>query len=255
MTLFATGALAPLKFIIRALFTLPVQTSGGGGGGPVDPAAPAGPAGPAGPVGPAGPSAPAPAPPPVAPAPPPPPLPPTYTVAPPPPVAPPTDAQTFPPFTVGPPVHTTPTIPTTTTTETTTPTTTTMMPTPPPPLLCSVSYIVAIPMLYPPDKICDIVVYTHVHVQDGKTLAVDSEISYGVFKTTCSVYAETTCGLSFDARYLSVDMFGTTEIRDDLSTLKRQSRVNHYGVLNLYETQGNVAIFAVEATAAFRASC
>ncbi|KAK8783825.1 hypothetical protein V5799_009803 [Amblyomma americanum] len=122
-------------------------------------------------------------------------------------------------------------------TITTTPTTTTMTPIPPPPLLCSVSYIVGIPSLYPPDKTCDIVMYTHVYFESGKVLAVDSEASYGVFKNVCSLYTDTTCGLSFDIRYLSVDIFRTVELLDELEALMRTSRINHYGILNLYGTQ------------------
>ncbi|XP_077523472.1 uncharacterized protein LOC144134430 [Amblyomma americanum] len=139
-------------------------------------------------------------------------------------------------------------------TITTTPTTTTMKPIQPPPLLCSVSYIVGIPSLYTPDKTCDIVMYTHVYFESGKVLAVDSEASYGVFKNVCSLYTDTTCGLSFDIRYLSVDIFRTVELRDELEALMRTSRINHYGILNLYGTQEIVGRFAVTAAATFKAS-
>ncbi|KAK8767312.1 hypothetical protein V5799_005917, partial [Amblyomma americanum] len=89
---------------------------------------------------------------------------------------------------------------TTTTTTSTTTTTTTTTTTPPPPLLCSVGLIASLPSQFPPDKICDILIFTHVIVHERKIRVVENEASLEAFRKACAPYSETTCGLSFDVR-------------------------------------------------------
>nr|XP_054928910.1 BEACH domain-containing protein lvsF-like [Dermacentor andersoni] len=147
------------------------------------------------------------------------------------------------------PTPTTPTTPTTATTATTartptTPTTSKTTTTPPPPLLCSVGTQTAISKLLPPDKLCDIVIYTHVRVFQRAVIGSVNDISYHAFRNACSTYVDTSCGLSFHVRYLGKDIFQTVEIRDDLVSLKEHSRMYHYGILNIIEDRTHVEKFA-----------
>ncbi|XP_065301192.1 uncharacterized protein [Dermacentor albipictus] len=120
-------------------------------------------------------------------------------------------------------------------TTTPTPTTPTISKTTPPPLLCSVGTQTAISKLFPPDKLCDIVIYTHVRVFQKAVIGSVNGISYHAFRNACSTYIGTSCGLSFDARFLEQDMFETVEVRDDLTALKKRRRVYHYGILNIID--------------------
>ncbi|XP_054928909.2 uncharacterized protein [Dermacentor andersoni] len=122
----------------------------------------------------------------------------------------------------------------------TTPTTSTTTTTPPPPLLCSVGTQTAISKLFPPDNLCDIVIYTHVRVFHKTVIGTVNDISYQAFRNACSTYVDTSCGLSFHVRHLEQDMFQTVEVRDDLSTLKQHHRVYHYGILNIIEDSTHV---------------
>ncbi|XP_072145198.1 uncharacterized protein [Dermacentor andersoni] len=118
------------------------------------------------------------------------------------------------------------------TTPTATPATTT---TQPPPLLCSVgSPAAAIHPLYPPDRSCDIVFFTHVRVKNNTVQPVLGKIIFPTFKNVCATYRDTTCGLSFDVNFLDHTQFSVTDLLDHLAELKRASRINHYGVLNIY---------------------
>ncbi|XP_070377381.1 uncharacterized protein [Dermacentor albipictus] len=116
-----------------------------------------------------------------------------------------------------------------------TPTTSTTTTTPPPPLLCSVGTQTAISKLFPPDKSCDIIIYTHVRVFQKAVIGSVNGISYHAFRNACSTYVDTSCGLSFDVRGLERDMFQTVEVRDDLNALKQKHRVYHYGILNIID--------------------
>ncbi|KAH7942261.1 hypothetical protein HPB49_022405 [Dermacentor silvarum] len=95
--------------------------------------------------------------------------------------------------------------------------------------------LAAIAQLFPPDKSCDIVIYTHVRVYKAAVIGSLNDISYQAFRNACATYRDTTCGLSFDVRYLEPNMFQTVEVRDDLSASKNQHRVHHYGILNILE--------------------
>ncbi|XP_077523467.1 uncharacterized protein LOC144134425 [Amblyomma americanum] len=159
----------------------------------------------------------------------------------PPPVGPPpgpygTTAPPYPTITFATMTTTTESTTTTTTTTSTTTTTTTTTTTPPPPLLCSVGLIASLPSQFPPDKICDILIFTHVIVHERKIRVVENEASLEAFRKACAPYSETTCGLSFDVRYLSQDIFGSTEVRDQMNEMKT-SRINHYGIMNMYGTK------------------
>ncbi|XP_075554003.1 uncharacterized protein LOC142587014 [Dermacentor variabilis] len=132
-----------------------------------------------------------------------------------------------------PPRTPTPTTPTTPTTPRTTTT-------PPLPLLCSVGTQTAISKRFPPDRLCDIVIYTHVRVFKKTVIGAVSDISYHAFRNACSTYVDTSCGLSFDVRYLEQDMFQTVQVRDDLTAMKEQRRVYHYGILNIIEEPAQV---------------
>ncbi|XP_065301281.1 uncharacterized protein [Dermacentor albipictus] len=120
-------------------------------------------------------------------------------------------------------------------TTTPTPTTPTISKTTPAPLLCSVGTQTAISRLFPPDKSCDIIIYTHVRVFQKAVIGSVNGISYHAFRNACSTYVDTSCGLSFDVGFLEQDMFQTVEVREDLTALKRKHRVYHYGILNIIE--------------------
>ncbi|KAK8777267.1 hypothetical protein V5799_029388 [Amblyomma americanum] len=145
-----------------------------------------------------------------------------------------------------------PTVVITTTEKRTTTESTTTTTTPPPPLLCSVDFNAALNASFPPDKTCDILIYTHVIIEQRKIVAMDNEFSYGAFKNACKLYTDTTCGISFDVRYVSQDMFGNTDVRDQLATAKTTSRINHYAIMNIYETKELVAEYTVQATLVFK---
>ncbi|XP_077523470.1 uncharacterized protein LOC144134428 [Amblyomma americanum] len=141
------------------------------------------------------------------------------------------------------------TFPTTEVIATTTQTTTTT--TRPPPLLCSVTFIAALNISFPPDKACDILIYTHVLVEDRKIVGLEGEFSYGIFKDACKLYTDTTCGLSFDIRYVSQDIFTITDVIDELSTAKMASRIYHYAIMNMYNTKEHVTTYSSLVTPIF----
>ncbi|XP_072145603.1 uncharacterized protein [Dermacentor andersoni] len=115
-----------------------------------------------------------------------------------------------------------------------TPATTT---TQPPPLLCSVgSPAAAIHPLYPPDRSCDIVFFTHVRVKNNTVQPVLGKVIFPTFRNVCATYRDTTCGLSFDVNFLDHNQFSVTDLLDHLAELRRASHINHYGVLNIYGT-------------------
>ncbi|XP_065301191.1 location of vulva defective 1-like [Dermacentor albipictus] len=122
--------------------------------------------------------------------------------------------------------------------------------TPATPLLCSVGTQAAIAPVFPPDESCDIVIYTHVRVVNGTVIKSHDDISYGAFRNACKAYRYTTCGFSFDIRYLesegASDIFGNEQIKDDLNTSKHVYRVHHYGILNIYNTSEAVQKQATE---------
>ncbi|KAL1469495.1 hypothetical protein MTO96_025005 [Rhipicephalus appendiculatus] len=103
----------------------------------------------------------------------------------------------------------------------------------PQPLLCSVSETATLVSLYPDDNLCDIVMYTHVRVSKSHIEAVDDMESYTTFTTVCAIrYSKTTCGISFDARFVNASQF-TSNISQELAHLRRRNVV-HLGVLNMY---------------------
>ncbi|KAH6925790.1 hypothetical protein HPB50_009925 [Hyalomma asiaticum] len=113
----------------------------------------------------------------------------------------------------------------------------------PPPLLCSVgTTVAAIRPLLPPDDLCDILIFTHVRVYNSTVIAVYSRTSYETFTSVCATYKQTNCGLSFACTvsdrsghgFLTPNMFGNSQIRSHLADLKKNSRINHYGVLDIY---------------------
>ncbi|XP_075723939.1 uncharacterized protein LOC142766012 [Rhipicephalus microplus] len=131
-------------------------------------------------------------------------------------------------------------------TQATTPAPTTSTTTPQP-LLCSVSETATLVSLYPDDNLCDIVMYTHVRASKNQILAVDDMDSYTTFTTVCGVkYSKTTCGISFDARFVKASQF-TSDISEELALLRRQNVV-HLGILNMYDYDNRVleASFYVE---------
>ncbi|XP_077523473.1 uncharacterized protein LOC144134432 [Amblyomma americanum] len=140
---------------------------------------------------------------------------------------------------------------TTTTTIATTIATTTPA-TQAPPLLCSVGLTAALPSQYPPDGACDILIYTHVRVESKMLLAVDTEISYAAFRNACKLYTESTCGLSFDVRYLHPRMFANTDIRDQLTDVMRTARINHYAIMNIYQQRDIARNFSLDAGATLK---
>ncbi|KAL3186839.1 hypothetical protein MRX96_026801, partial [Rhipicephalus microplus] len=111
----------------------------------------------------------------------------------------------------------------------------------PPPLLCSVgTTAAAVTPLLPPDNTCDILIYTHVRVFNQTVRAVINQFGYETFRNICATYTRTTCGLSFAWRFLTANMFSNSQIRSHLSQLQRTSRVNHYGVLDIYGSREQV---------------
>ncbi|KAH7973198.1 hypothetical protein HPB52_022757 [Rhipicephalus sanguineus] len=85
--------------------------------------------------------------------------------------------------------------------------------------------------------------YTHVRVDNKRIAAVDDMDSYETFTTVCgTVYSRTTCGISFDARFV-VDWQFTSEVSQQLADL-RQRNVVHLGILNLYDYAYRVVHYA-----------
>ncbi|KAL1440626.1 hypothetical protein MTO96_009184 [Rhipicephalus appendiculatus] len=157
-----------------------------------------------------------------------------------------TTTSTTTPSTTAPTLPSPSTTPKTTTTPTTTTPPTMTPPTPSttttttlPPLLCSVGTIqAAIAPLVPPDKYCDILVFTHAHVDEtaDSLRAVANDKGFDVFKKACSEYMESTCGISFDARLLEPNMFTTTNVKQQLSDLKKSFRQFRLLLGNVRET-------------------
>ncbi|KAL1481464.1 hypothetical protein MTO96_015614, partial [Rhipicephalus appendiculatus] len=110
----------------------------------------------------------------------------------------------------------------------------------PQPLLCSVSETATLVSLYPDDNLCDIIMYTHVRVSKSHIEAVDDMESYTTFTTVCAIkYSKTTCGISFDARFIKASQF-KSNISQELAHLRRRNVV-HLGVLNMYNYADRVA--------------
>ncbi|KAH7942132.1 hypothetical protein HPB49_021041 [Dermacentor silvarum] len=116
--------------------------------------------------------------------------------------------------------------------------------TPPPPLLCSVSETAALAAQYPDDNLCDILMYTHVYVDSNSAVAVDDVASFETFTKVCgSLYKMTTCGLSFDSRFITSSKLSNAVWKEVVAL--RQSNVMHFGVLNLYDAPGPLFLYAV----------
>ncbi|XP_075721557.1 uncharacterized protein LOC142764896 isoform X2 [Rhipicephalus microplus] len=97
--------------------------------------------------------------------------------------------------------------------------------------------------MYPGDNLCDIIMYTHVRVDQGTIAPVDDADSYTTFTTVCStVYSTTSCGVSFDARFSDPSYF-TTKVSEQLAQL-RQKNVVHLGILNMYDYPSRVKHYA-----------
>ncbi|KAL3218567.1 hypothetical protein MRX96_031499 [Rhipicephalus microplus] len=111
------------------------------------------------------------------------------------------------------------------------------------PLLCSVSETATVASMYPGDNLCDIIMYTHVRVDQGTIAPVDDADSYTTFTRVCStVYSTTSCGISFDARFADPSYF-TTKVSEQLTQL-RQKNVVHLGILNMYDYPSRVKHYA-----------
>ncbi|XP_075723869.1 uncharacterized protein LOC142765950 [Rhipicephalus microplus] len=115
----------------------------------------------------------------------------------------------------------------------------------PPPLLCSVGSQAAIPLLFPPDQSCDIVIYTHVRIFNNTVVGTVNDISLIAFLNACKTYKFSSCGFSFELGDMDKDQFMNTEIRDNLKNSKEMNRVQNYGILNLYGWQGDVENYTV----------
>ncbi|XP_075556679.1 uncharacterized protein LOC142588745 [Dermacentor variabilis] len=113
----------------------------------------------------------------------------------------------------------------------------------PAPLMCSVSETATLVIQYPDDNLCDILMYTHVHAVDNLVEAVDDIVSFETFTSVCrSRYSKTTCGLSFDSRFITPAKL-TTELWREVVRL-RKSNVMHLGILNMYDKPGTVRGYA-----------
>ncbi|XP_075722609.1 uncharacterized protein LOC142765457 isoform X2 [Rhipicephalus microplus] len=111
------------------------------------------------------------------------------------------------------------------------------------PLFCSVSETATVASMYPGDNLCDIIIYTHVRVDQGTIAPVDDADSYTTFTTVCStVYSTTSCGVSFDARFADPSYF-TTKVSEQLAQL-RQKNIVHLGILNMYDYPSRVKHYA-----------
>lgn len=112
--------------------------------------------------------------------------------------------------------------------------------------MCSVSETATLAIQYPDDSLCDILMYTHVHAVDNQVMAVDDMASYDMFISMCrSRYSKTTCGLSFDSRFITPAKL-TTELWRDVVPL-RKSNIIHYGILNMYDKPFTVHGYAANA--------
>ncbi|XP_075556680.1 uncharacterized protein LOC142588747 [Dermacentor variabilis] len=116
----------------------------------------------------------------------------------------------------------------------------------PAPLMCSVSETATLSIQYPDDSLCDILMYTHVHAVDNIVMAVDDLVSFDTFTSVCrSRYSKTTCGLSFDSRFITPAKL-STELWREVVRL-RKSNVMHLGILNMYDKPSTVRGYAANA--------
>ncbi|XP_077523478.1 uncharacterized protein LOC144134437 [Amblyomma americanum] len=108
----------------------------------------------------------------------------------------------------------------------------------PPPLLCSVDHQATTEQVYPPSSTCDILIYTNVRIANSKVAPVMDQTSFNVFGDVCGKFADTSCGLSFDARY-------TTEASFDNAALEHLRNLplimDHFAMMNVYGTESMVS--------------
>ncbi|KAH7942165.1 hypothetical protein HPB49_021376 [Dermacentor silvarum] len=97
-------------------------------------------------------------------------------------------------------------------------------------LLCTVGDSAVTVSVYPPDKMCSYLYYTHVIIQGDNIYGAKVETSWKTFKYMSTTYRTVKAGVSFDYRYITA-----AKIRSATDTLAELSSVNirHFGVLNV----------------------
>lgn len=111
-----------------------------------------------------------------------------------------------------------------------------------PPLLCSVNGRAESDSSYPPDGLCDILMYAHVRKSkpaEGDAFIGDTLTGNNleVFRRACNRldgYGRTSCGLSFDAIHFDNQVMYDWPTRSALARMRGRTKVEHLGVLNLY---------------------
>ncbi|XP_070378333.1 uncharacterized protein [Dermacentor albipictus] len=114
-----------------------------------------------------------------------------------------------------------------------------------PPLMCSVSETAMQPFMYPDDGLCDIIIYTHLVILNNTLRSLVYPESYDTFQNVCfHRYAKTSCGISFNARYIKHDQLTKNEMQR-LEKI-RPHNIKHYGILNIYGNLKDVANFSAD---------
>ncbi|KAK8783829.1 hypothetical protein V5799_009807 [Amblyomma americanum] len=113
----------------------------------------------------------------------------------------------------------------------------------PPPLLCSVDHTATVEHVYPADGLCDLLIYTHVRVDNSSTVTSLNNDSYTAFISVCDGYANTSCGLSFDSRYADKEVFENQTTLENLRGLPPSMK--HMAIMNIYGDTRRLALLAL----------
>ncbi|XP_065292754.1 uncharacterized protein [Dermacentor albipictus] len=105
-------------------------------------------------------------------------------------------------------------------------------------LLCTVGESAVIKSMYPPDRMCTYLYYTHVVILGDRIHAAKVENSWSSFKYEPLKYGNVDMGASFDYRYVTVDKIrGATRA---MTELYGYNRIRNFGVLNVVAKAGDI---------------
>ncbi|KAH7935240.1 hypothetical protein HPB52_004939 [Rhipicephalus sanguineus] len=111
-------------------------------------------------------------------------------------------------------------------------------------LICTVGASAIRENMIPRDALCTYVYYTNVVVNRGNLHAVEDSRSWEAFKNALANLKNTTGGIGFDVRNVTVSDLDATLVDKSLKDLASR-RVKHYGVLNVLDTVTQVkAVFS-----------
>lgn len=96
--------------------------------------------------------------------------------------------------------------------------------------MCTVGDTAVTMSMYPPDKVCTYLYYTHVVIQGDSIRGAKVETSWESFKLAAARYRYVKMGISFDHRYITAAKITTAT--NPLALLS-SSNIRHFGVLNV----------------------